>query len=546
MIAQWMLYCAAVGTLLVAGALAAERALRGFGRPIRWAWVTAIVLTLAIPAAARWLPRALPEPVPVPAVVAAAVDAGDAGAPETPPELPSATGGAPRGISVAVAALERPLALLWTGSTAAAVLALLAAWAVLQRRRRTWRAAEVDGVPVLLSPRTGPAVVGLFRSRIVLPEWVVRDAPPEVRALLLEHEREHLRAGDPRLLALGLAAVALMPWNPAVWWQLRRLRLAVEVDCDARVLARRADVRTYAALLLDVGRRASGAGRLITTTAFLQPPSFLERRIRMMTSSRARAPRLRAAGFGAAALVLAVAACRTPGPVQPPPEAEQTQVRTSAAPRPPVRAPEELAAVRAHYPGVFRAASTDTTGLLFVVAPGGEIERHARLSPAQVRVLNGGFSQRSLRLLGLSDREADESALRHSAYGRGVIGPGEVHVLWVQRRSPQELAAATAARRERLRTLQMQAELVRGYLARYMPAVAERGTPADFVWFAVDEYSRVLQHGDSRDTRRLRDLQSRPGTRVTRLALALEGGRSVSVALLQLNGGDTDRGEESS
>ncbi|HEU0298591.1 MAG TPA: M56 family metallopeptidase, partial [Longimicrobium sp.] len=168
------------------------------------------------------------------------------------------------------------------------------------------------------------------RSRIVLPEWVVRDAEPGVRALLLEHEREHLRAGDPRLLALGLGAVALMPWNPAAWWQLRRLRLAVEMDCDARVLARRADVRTYGALLLEVGRRASG-DRMITAAAFSEPASFLERRIRMMTLPRARRPLPRALAFGGMAALLVAAACRAPGPARPTPTDPPAPPQTTAA-----------------------------------------------------------------------------------------------------------------------------------------------------------------------------------------------------------------------
>src|SRR5262249_58279568 len=30
--------------------------------------------------------------------------------------------------------------------------------------------------------------------------------------------------------------VGALPWNVALWWQRSRLRLAVEMDCDARVL----------------------------------------------------------------------------------------------------------------------------------------------------------------------------------------------------------------------------------------------------------------------------------------------------------------------
>ncbi|HYR11062.1 MAG TPA: hypothetical protein VEQ60_24995, partial [Longimicrobium sp.] len=63
MIAHWMLYCLAIGLLLSLAALATERAMRACALPQRWVWVTAMVLMLALPAAARWIPRA-PAPAP--------------------------------------------------------------------------------------------------------------------------------------------------------------------------------------------------------------------------------------------------------------------------------------------------------------------------------------------------------------------------------------------------------------------------------------------------------------------------------------------------
>ena len=53
----------------------------------------------------------------------------------------------------------------------------------------------------------------------------------------MAHERSHLDAGDPRLIALAVTLLVLMPWNPLLWWQFRRLRRAIEVDCDTRVLS---------------------------------------------------------------------------------------------------------------------------------------------------------------------------------------------------------------------------------------------------------------------------------------------------------------------
>jgi bla regulator protein blaR1 len=238
MIAHWMLYCVAVGLLLGGGAAALERALAAFGRPTRWPWAAALLLTLAVPAAARFLPRSADTASLLPIVVVSSSAPADPGTPI--PEIGTPGTEAPRRDprpalslpSLDLSALDGPLLVFWRVSSSVAVGVLAGLAIVLERRRRRWRAAKVDGVLVLVSPDTGPAVVGVLRTRIVLPEWacVVDEG---ARALLLEHEREHVRAGDARLLAGGLLALALMPWNPALWWQLRRLRLAVEVDCAA-------------------------------------------------------------------------------------------------------------------------------------------------------------------------------------------------------------------------------------------------------------------------------------------------------------------------
>lgn len=538
MTAQWMLYCLAVGALLSLGALAAERAMRAFRLPQRWVWAAAMLLTLALPAAARWLPRS-PEriPAPVPA------QDGVASTRLRLADFPAAAQAARARIDAA--ALDRSLALAWAGLSAASLLALLAAAGVMARRRRGWRAAEVDGVPVLLSADTGPAVVGLLRGRIVLPEWVVRDASAEVRALLLEHEREHLRAGDPRLLALGLAAVALAPWNPAAWWQLRRLRLAMEVDCDARVLARRADVRAYGTLLLEVGRRAAG-GRLVAAAAFSEPRSFLERRIRIMTSPRVRLPWLRAGGFGAAALALVAVACETPGPVNPAPVApastELVPIRTEArtervamASAGGISRAEIQAAVRRHYPEVLRAAATDTSTLMFVIAPSGEIERHSRMELRRKSSAPERLEEAQARVgeeAGLPRRQAAASTIIDAVtFQPGQMGPGLVEVLWVRTLGEAQVSTRTqlelerssreterestemeresseaeqASRETAFRTgapnrqeTMITADQARELVQQYLPQVARGGTDAEFVWFLADADGRIVGHGDS-------------------------------------------------
>ena len=135
---------------------------------------------------------------------------------------------------------------------------------------------------------------------------------PGWRRLVVAHEREHVRAGDPALLALGLFGLALFPWNAALWWQVRRLRLAVEMDCDERVLRAHPDVAEYGELLIEVGRRASLAGALVA--ALSEPRSFLERRIRRMVSGRGRRRAAQVLGLATVCAGVIVLACETPIP----------------------------------------------------------------------------------------------------------------------------------------------------------------------------------------------------------------------------------------
>ncbi|HET7231401.1 MAG TPA: M56 family metallopeptidase [Longimicrobium sp.] len=294
----WMAFAAAVAMLAGIAALAAERALILLRLPARGAWAAALAASLV-------LPFALPRPAVVegggPASAALAPGSDLQAIPVSPaPVTPSSS--RPGG-PLLHGQVEAVLRWTWGASTlaVAAWLAVSALW--LARRRRAWAEATMAGERVLVSPSVGPAVVGFVRPRIVMPRWTLAWDEP-LQRLMLRHEREHLRAGDPLLLLAGLVAAALMPWSPAVWWQLRRLRLAMEVDCDARTLRATGDVQTYGRLLLDVGRRG-GAGAPVPLAAFSEPSSFLERRINAMTL---RAPLHRGRRVLAWASVTAMAA----------------------------------------------------------------------------------------------------------------------------------------------------------------------------------------------------------------------------------------------
>jgi TonB family protein len=430
MLATWMLYCAAVGVLLSVGALALEHGLRSLGRPTRWAWAGAMALTLALPAVVRLLPAQRPAPESASATSSAPLGR------RTPAPLAATTQArrlAPPTLDLG--GWDPALRLAWGASSAAVLLALAAMGLVLARRRRAWSAAVVDGVPVLVSPDVGPAVVGLLRSRIVLPAWALA-ADEEARRLVLEHEREHVRAGDPRLLAAAFLFAALTPWNPAAWWQLRRLRLALEVDCDARVLRRRADVRAYGSVLIEVGRRA--ARTRLAAAAFAEPVSSLERRIRIMTAPRARRPLLRAAAFAALSAALVFVACEAPQPTQAP-VSGPTFAKVALTPQ---------AAVARYFPEVATRGTAPDDILNFIVSADGEVLRHEWVR---------GMPDPSSPARGVGDARLMPSIMQYRGqvarselvrFQPGEVGPTATQVAWTQLRPPPGAPSARGSESE--------------------------------------------------------------------------------------------------
>jgi len=380
MIAAWMLYCVAIAILFGVVGEALERALHLAGRATRWAWVAALAGSYLVPAAAWLRPSAfgaLPVPLAQPVVAGLRATAG--------PSDPQPAGGAPLAPvrSFSLGDLDAALTWAWGLSAAALLFSLSAAALRLAALRRRWRRATVDGRAVLVSDNVGPAVAGLWRPRVVLPDWALRLSDHD-RRLMLAHEDEHVRARDPWLLAGATAVLLLTPWNAVVWWQVRRLRLAVEMDCDARVLARGGDTPEYAELLLRVGQRRA---RLpLGAPALGEPVSFLGRRIRRMVTDL---PRWRWAGATAASLVAAatiIAACEAPRPVGPKSATEPSALRDLAPVEPPrgstqdraVRARQESAIVFAHryHPEVF-AHPLPGAAVAFVFDAQGNVMGHA-------------------------------------------------------------------------------------------------------------------------------------------------------------------------
>ena len=297
MILAWMLYASAVALLLGMAAACAETVVRARRAPVRGVWLIALLGSVLIPAAAALLPAWGSAPFRSPVLPGAAADAAQ------PSKI----------VALASFAPDRWLLGAWGLASALGVAAIAASYLWLRVRGREWSFREVDGHGIWASRDVGPAVVGFLRGRIVVPEWVLEWEAGR-RALVLAHEDEHLRARDPGLLLGALLLLAAFPWNPGLWWQWRRLRQAVELDCDLRVLARGLDPGSYSRVLVDVTEQ--GHSHRLAVAAKSRPGSFLERRIRTMLETRTRRWTFRAASTTLLSGVLVMAACRVDRPAQ--------------------------------------------------------------------------------------------------------------------------------------------------------------------------------------------------------------------------------------
>ena len=307
----WMLYVIVVSTLLSGAALAAEHAGRLRGGSTRWLWGLCMGASLLVPAIVASVSIQVPSipNIVSPAAAQKIVALRDATSKSlSPANWMSAEARRLSGRPNVDTVLRRA----WKVTSSVLLLGLLAGGILLSLRKRQWERGTIAGVRVYITDNVGPAVVGLIRPRIAVPRWLC-DAPAMTQQLVIAHERAHLEAHDVRLLAAGVLLLVGMPWNLPMWWQLRRLRYAIEVDCDARILRSGRDPTAYGETLISVGERQSGF--IGAAAGMSESKSFLEERIELMVRKPVRWWRVSTATLAGLSLALIAAAAQVEPPV---------------------------------------------------------------------------------------------------------------------------------------------------------------------------------------------------------------------------------------
>ncbi|HEY0306442.1 MAG TPA: M56 family metallopeptidase, partial [Longimicrobiales bacterium] len=387
----------------------------------RFAWTFALLATLVLPFVPRLLRTSqMPDVVPV------------FSAPEI---VVSATSNIESRFPI------NPIVAAWLVLSALVLAAYLVSYVRLRRARRGWLPAQVARHDVFLSEGFGPAVFGFVAPRIVLPQWV-RDAAHEEQELIVLHESEHIRARDQLQLLLAIIATIAMPWNPLVWIHSRRLRFAIEADCDQRVLAAAPDRARYASLLVSVGEKQMG---LLLTPALAEHRNGLEARLNML-ATKLKENRWKAAGMVFAGVLLAAVACESRLPQE---AAQEQETKLDERPlpenRPEVVEVRELAPTmkegvvppinEGDVPRVIVALEpTRRSGVNILEEEYPPLLRDAGVEGTvglRVHVTNGGEADRVEVTKGSGHDALDQAAMRVAKRMRwGHEGPGKTTDYW--------------------------------------------------------------------------------------------------------------------
>lgn len=382
---SWMLAVMAMGGLLGLAAWALEWLGARHQAPGRIGWGLALLLATVLPV----LPLVFGSWTSVSTLAQDhKTEAGSIATPDLPPLAAPQTSwytdirGQIQGLFEGIGAStewNRTLLWGWGGLSVMTLFVLALGPFHLARQRRSWEMIHLRGTKVYLAPKHGPLVFGVWRPRIVLPASY-RALPATDLNMVIDHEEEHIRARDPALLALGMLPLVLFPWSPAVWWMFRRLRIALEVDCDRRVLGRGRRPAVYGDLLVRLRFSSPEAPIILHPLTLSARPSILERRLQAMIRSSS-SPSVPVSLTGASlVLALVLLACATTPPIAPdassaegvtlpagPPDSAQSgPVFTPFTVAPEVRNRAEVsAALNENYPEEFRRAGIGGTTLFY-------------------------------------------------------------------------------------------------------------------------------------------------------------------------------------
>lgn len=543
MMAEVIPYTLVVSLALSIAGLCLDRAASHLNVPRRGVWMAIVFTSVLLPLASIGMTR----PTQMPMAVADIRQAREFGTPThrgllsrmvNRPLAETTPAARPRWVHAIDS--DRLWLCLWAAASAILLLRMIVARTLLWRTSLHWRHRVVQGQRVLISKSSGPALLGVVAPSIVVPHWFL-DETSYVQSLILQHEQQHVAARDPLLLWTARLIVSLVPWNLPLWWQMHRLRFAIELDCDARVLRGGAPRAHYAEVLLAVSTRP--AQHVAGVIAMRAPISALEKRLDNLAPQARSHARLKSLGALAVAMLgvggtfaldppavrnavaaaavtrigmtvpadrlvaatghSVIAAASTPIAAQVPGAGRTNAlVRLPPPPALPLDRPREQAerAMLERYPELLTAVGrSGTYAVAIALRADGSLHRSDLRFSRPDEIVADQAAQRAILPEDVTGQSGTDLFARGSSAG-GLTLPHDVLLTWVKLAPGQDgLPLSAVERSAHARSAARQATQL-ALVERYHPDVfTETGDVAEKVWFMLSRHGDVLRTGRNRN-----------------------------------------------
>lgn len=129
-----------------------------------------------------------------------------------------------------------------------------------------------------------PITVGWLRPAVILPHSIEQQLTPATLKHVLLHELGHIKRQDIFFNWLACLINILHWFNPAVWFACKRMRMDMEMACDALVLNHldKSQRKSYGATLIEISEIPRTSPKALTTLGILENHTELKERLNMI------------------------------------------------------------------------------------------------------------------------------------------------------------------------------------------------------------------------------------------------------------------------
>ena len=120
--------------------------------------------------------------------------------------------------------------------------------AQFERCKRRW-IGSVDVGLRISDDVTSPALLGIFRQVVLIPQHLISQLSAPELEQILKHEIAHVQRKDARGILVQRLVEVFLWCNPGIWWLSRQLSLTREMACDDYAAHRGHNARDYAICL---------------------------------------------------------------------------------------------------------------------------------------------------------------------------------------------------------------------------------------------------------------------------------------------------------